>query len=144
MIYRFLRRRLGIDEIERGVENLHDPRVQLERILDERLDQIKKGQEDAATRQRVMRDELMESEARLMTRIEELESTEPVEKADTLVDENRTGYIPWSERKRMAAASQSSPATIQEKLRGHLQGTRRPEQDDVRWGNNVPGASKTP
>ena len=144
MIWRLFRRLLGIDEVERRIENIHDQRFQLEKIIDELLDQIKKVQEEASTRQRIMRDELMESEARLMTRIEELEAVEPVASTDTLVDENRTGYIPWSERKRMAVASQSSPTKIQERLRGDIQGTNQPAQYDVRRGNNVSGDGKAP
>jgi phage host-nuclease inhibitor protein Gam len=144
MIYTFLRRQLGINDLEIKITNLHDQRFQLQKLLEELVEQVAAAQRDSAARAKTMRDELMESEARLMTRVEELESIEPTEKADTLTGESQTGYISWSERKRIAAQREQNPTALRNKLNGNLPSTGRPAQDDFRRGHDVPSNGEAP
>lgn len=145
MIWDWLVRQLGIDKLRLEIQNLHDQKWQLEKLVGELTNQVAEYREESATRQRVMRDELMESEARLMTRIEELESVDTEPSDDTLpTEDNKPGYTRWSERKRARAAAVTDVARLAERLRndGDLSRSGRSTQDDVRRGNDQPGDGK--
>lgn len=142
MIWDWLARQLGISKLKLEIDNLHDQKWQLEKLVGELTERVNQYRAESATRQRVMRDELMESEARLMTRIEELEDVETGPSDDTLpTEENKSGYIRWSERKRARAAAVTNVAALAERLRknGDLPRSGRPAQDDVRRRNDQSG-----
>jgi len=108
-------------------------------MIEELSAQLAAVREEAATRQKVMRDELMESEARMMTLIEELQEREPVEETDTLTAEtNKSGHMRWTERKRARAAAESNPAALAKRIiNGDL-------QRNVRGRDDRPSDGKTP
>ena len=140
MILDYFRRLFGITDLDRRIENLYDERFQLSRLVGELSDQISSLREEMSIRRKVMAEELMESESRLMARIEELESPQPIVKEDTLVTEtNKTGFTRWSERKRAKAAAAIEPSVWTKRLiNGNIPRPIEPEID-VRGGNNQSG-----
>jgi len=141
MMWDYLRRQLGLTDLERRIEQLYDERFQLEKLIGELSDQIKDVSKESQARHRVMQDELMDSEARLMTRIEDLESPRPEEKEDTLVseDSSKTGFTRWSERKRARAAAEISPAVWAKRLTNGNISRPGGREADLRGGNNKSG-----
>jgi hypothetical protein len=108
-------------------------------MIEELSSQLAAAREEAATRQKVMRDELMESEARMMTLIEELQERESEPETDTLTNEtNKSGHMRWTERKRARAIAESNPAELARRIipNGNVQG-------NVRGRNDGPGDGKT-
>ena len=144
MILDYFRRLFGINELETRITNLHDQRFQLEKLVGELTEQAAQSRRESAVRQRVMRDELIESEARLMQRIEELENVKVEPSSDTLeVEENKTGYTRWSERKRARAAAESDPSKWIRRLKdGDIPRAGRQAQDDLRRRNHESGDGK--
>lgn len=144
MILDYFRRLFGINELETRITNLHDQRFQLEKLVGELTEQTAQSRRESAVRQRVMRDELIESEARLMQRIEELENVKVEPSSDTLeVEENKTGYTRWSERKRARAAAEADPSKWIRRLKdGDIPRAGRQAQDDLRRRNHESGDGK--
>lgn len=86
-------------------------------MIEELSAQLAQVREEAATRQKVMRDELMESEARMMTLIEELQTQTSEPEIDTLSsDTNKSGHIRWTERKRARATAESNLAALAKRM----------------------------
>ena len=108
-------------------------------MIEELSAQLNTLRGEISYRQTVMRDELCESEARMMTLIEELQEREPVEETDTLTAEtNKSGHMRWTERKRARAAAESNPAALAKRIiNGDL-------QRNVRGRDDRPSDGKTP
>ena len=128
MIWRWLRRKLGVELAESiAASSVRQSGLALT-MIEELSAELAKVREEAATRQRVMRDELMESEARMMTLIEELQDQESATETDTLTNEpNKSGHTRWTERKRARAVAEANLAVLVKRItaNGNLSGNVR-------------------
>lgn len=132
---RWLQRLLQIDSLQANIGLIGEDLAPLIRqsglalsMIEELSTELAKVREEAATRQRVMRDELMESEARMMTLIEELQTCAAEPESDTLTSEpNKSGHTRWTERKRARAAAEANLPALAKRMttNGNLSGNVR-------------------
>ena len=121
---RWLQRLLEIDSIQQNVGLIGEDLAPLIRqsghaltMIGEMSAEIAKLREELTIRQKVMRDELMESEARTMTLIEELQERESAPESDTLTSEpNKSGHVRWTERKRARAAAEANLPALAKRI----------------------------
>jgi hypothetical protein len=127
----WLRRQSGVERLEVELTLLRPQSGHALAMIEELSAQLAQVREEAATRQKVMRDELMESEARTMTLIEELQTREPAAETDTLSSEpNKSGHTRWTERKRARMAVESNPAALVKRItNGDVPGNSRGRND---------------
>lgn len=125
----WLRVFLRIPDIELEQQRTHARLNALANVCSELSSQLSKHQEELKVRTSVMRDELMESEARLMNLIEEMQSqvSKTTDNKDTLPEENSSGYVRWSARKRSAQNKATDPTAWKRKTNGALSSPGRPE-----------------
>ena len=145
MIYTWLRRWLGVEALEDRLV-LAESRLSTSilqsghalTMIEEMSAELARVRDEAATRQRIMRDELMESEARTMTLIEELQTRASEPETDTLeAGPNKSGHTRWTERKRARVVAESNPAALARRIvNGNIQG-------NARGRDNRPGDGET-